>query len=276
MERPEVSDDYVSLLKRYIALAPYLVPASAKEAPKTPSHPDLHLDNIFVDPNTKKITHIIDWQSTSACEPFLQSGFPQMLAPLNAAVSAGTDDADTEGQQTEKEKRQKEVDALAYYRSLLRVRSPQRWAALNEKHLLVRTKPVSIVSGCWPREDLFSFRHALIDVIAHWDELVPGGTSCPAGFTDEELELHRSKMEIIQGLSTAMHQLQDENIIPLGDMVRREDYEQAQQLNRQFKKMFVELAEDDRQRELHSKVWPYQEIPTFEHSYDARCSTWPR
>ncbi|KAK2820002.1 hypothetical protein FQN49_007819 [Arthroderma sp. PD_2] len=54
MEHPEIPEDYLSLLQRYVALAPYLVPAASRDAPKTLSHPDLHLDNIFVDPNTKK------------------------------------------------------------------------------------------------------------------------------------------------------------------------------------------------------------------------------
>lgn len=259
MERPEVPDDYVSLLRRYIALAPYLVPASAKEAPKTVSHPDLHLDNIFVNPGSTKITHIIDWQSASVCEPFLQSGFPQMLAPLSAAVSDRINNANTEGQQAGNDTQQN-ADALAYYRSLLKMKIPWRWTALNEKYLSIRTKPVSLVSGCWLRDDLFSFRHSLINVIAHWSELAPSGPSCPAEFTDDELELHRSEMEIIEGLSTVMHQLQNENIIPLGGMVRRDDYKQAQELNRRFKRMFVDLAEDDHQRDLHSKVWPYQEV----------------
>jgi hypothetical protein len=259
MERPEVPDDYLSLLKRYIALAPYLVPASAKEAPKTISHPDLHLDNIFVNPTAKKITHIIDWQSTSVCESFFQSGFPQMLAPVGASVSDRINDANTDCRQAGKDKQQN-ADALEYYQGLLKTKMPQRWAALNEKYLSVRTKPVSLVSGCWLREDLFSFRHSLINVIAHWNELMSGGGSCPAEFTDNEIELHHSEMEIIEGLSTIMHQLQSENIIPLGGMVRRDDYKQAQELNRQFKRMFVELAENEHQRELHSKVWPYQEV----------------
>jgi aminoglycoside phosphotransferase (APT) family kinase protein len=38
---------------------------------KTLSHPDLHLDNIFVDPDTKRITHIIDWQSAVISDVFL-------------------------------------------------------------------------------------------------------------------------------------------------------------------------------------------------------------
>ncbi|KAK2820003.1 hypothetical protein FQN49_007820, partial [Arthroderma sp. PD_2] len=89
--------------------------------------------------------------------------------------------------------------------------------------------------------------------MAHWSKLVPNGDPCPVEFTSEELEVHNSELEMIEGLSTVMHQLQDENIIPLGGMVRPVDYEQAVELNERFKKMFVDLAENDHQRELHSK-----------------------
>ncbi|KAK2756950.1 Phosphotransferase enzyme [Arachnomyces sp. PD_36] len=264
MEHPEVPNDYISLLERYIALAPYLVPASAKEedgGSKTISHPDLHLDNIFVDPDTWKITNVIDWQSACIREQCMQSAFPQMLAPLSASGSNGRNDA---GQKVGDDKPQ-DLDLLTYYQKLLKKNMPRRWEALNEKHLSIRTKPTSLVSGCWLRDDIFSFRHSLINVIAHWGDLASAPSSkpsypCPAEFTDEELERHRSEMDIIEGLSTVMHQLQDEDLIPVGGMVQRDDYEQARELNRRFRQMFIDLAEDDHQRELHSKVWPYQEV----------------
>ena len=60
-----------------------------------------------------------------------------------------------------------------------------------------------------------------------------------------------------------MHQLEAENMIPLGGMVRPEIYEQAQHANNRFKKLFISLAEDEQQRVLHAKVWPYQDAPSL-------------
>jgi hypothetical protein len=77
-------------------------------------------------------------------------------------------------------------------------------------------------------------------------------------FTDEELILHQNEMELIEGLSSVMHQLQDEAMIPLGGMVRPEDYQRLEELNNRFKKSFVDSGENDRQRALHTNVWPYQ------------------
>jgi hypothetical protein len=54
-------------------VAPLLVPQNNEVANSTLLwHPDLHLDNVFVDPESYKITPIVDWQSTTAAPVFFQ------------------------------------------------------------------------------------------------------------------------------------------------------------------------------------------------------------
>ena len=65
-------------------------------------------------------------------------------------------------------------------------------------------------------------------------------------------------MELIEGILSTMHQLQDEGMVPFGGMVKRELYEKVKGLNNHFKEEFVGLAEDERQKVLYAKVWPYQ------------------
>lgn len=62
IDSPEKPSEYVALLEKYLALSPYL--ASWLEPPNRISHLDLHRENIFVDPETYRITSIIDWQQT--------------------------------------------------------------------------------------------------------------------------------------------------------------------------------------------------------------------
>lgn len=64
--------------------------------------------------------------------------------------------------------------------------------------------------------------------------------------------------EYIEGLSVVMRQLEDEGYIPLGGMVRPQYYEHARKANEYFKQEFVDLAENESQKEMHAKVWPYQ------------------
>lgn len=241
-EHPETPDDYISLLRRYTELT-HLAPTLVCEQPNRISHPDLHLDNIFYDPETNRITCIIDWQLASVSPTSLQRSYPPMLE-----ISA----------KAETSKRAHEETLLDYYYDGIKKAGPSRWKILSEPALTVLTDLVSLVPGCWDREDLFSLRNALILAVARWDEINHCGGPCPVNFTEEELLQHQNEMELIEGISTIMHQLQDEGLIPLGGMVRQEYYERAEALNTHFRDEFVGLAATEHERELHARVWPYQ------------------
>src|SRR6266536_2457297 len=166
IETPDSPDDYISLLKRYLQLLPYLSPGPFRTSL---SHPDLHLDNIFVDPDTKKITCIIDWQSASVSEPFLQHSIPRMLLPvsLGERLEAAPDESNARADSN------RTTDPLSHYQNLSRHKNEQRWAAINLHNRSLLTEPVSLLCGAWTRNDVFSFRHALIHIAARWQEIAP-------------------------------------------------------------------------------------------------------
>lgn len=245
MESPELSEDFLLLLKHYIQLAPHLIPKpSGETCVKTLSHPDLHIDNIFVDPVTRKITNISDWQSTSVSEIFLQRAFPPMLSLDHDYPKIGEEQSQ---------------DLLDQYKGLTETCNPRRWTVVKDGHLSILTEPISLLCGACNREDIFPFRHALITVVANWPKLFPDSSPCPVHFTELELELHGKEMELIEGLEDIMYLRQEENLISLGGVVRPEHYEQAQCTNIRFKEMFISSAENEQQRALHERVWPYQD-----------------
>lgn len=243
MASPETPSDYITLLKDYMALSPYLASYPSTELPNRISHPDLHLDNIFVDPGTNRITCIIDWQQACVSPISLQRSHPQMLE-LSALSHPG--------------KGKDERDLLSHYYNAIKESDPVRWKVLADPLLQVKTNPISLVPGCWDREDLFSLRAALITAVAHWDAIGLHGTPCPVKFGEEELLRHQDEMDLLEGISTILHQLQNDGLIPLGGMVRPGYYDRAMELNNYFRNEFINLAENEHQRELHSKVWPYQ------------------
>lgn len=98
----------------------------------------------------------------------------------------------------------------------------------------------------------------MITAVAHWDDISNSKAKCPIEFTEKELEQHQSEMELIEGVSMILHQLHDDGLISLGGMVPPERYEDARKWNDYFKQEFINLAEDEKQKELHAKVWPYQ------------------
>jgi hypothetical protein len=253
IETPVSPDDYISLLNRYLQVAPYVSPGPFRTSL---SHPDLHLDNIFVDPDTKKITCIIDWQSASVSEPFLQYRIPRMLLPVDRRSSYGLE---TMAEQFGSgEGSNKTADLLSHYRNLSRLKNEQRWAAVNLHNRSLLTDPVSLLCGAWSKSDVFSFRHALIHLASRWKEIVPATTPCPIQFTEHELQLHNSELELVEGLGEVLHQLQSDDLIPLGGMVPREGYEQALHVNNVVREMFVDMAQSESQKALYSRIWPYQ------------------
>jgi hypothetical protein len=254
VEDPESPDEFRSLLERYITLAPCLIPlASNGTDAKTLSHPDLHLDNIFFAPETGKIVSIIDWESASICEMFLQRGIP----PLLRCSDIGSSDQARNGRPEEHKSNkvgEQDTDLLSCYKHLTKTTNPRRWSVLTEEKISLLKKPVSLVCDAWNRKDVFSFRHALINVVANWKRIAPDTTPCPIDFTEAELALHGEEIELLEGLGSIMHQLQDTDLIPLGGMVRCEQYNRAQEANMLFRDEFIALAEDDRQKVVHLKV----------------------
>lgn len=241
MDSPETPSQYIALLEKYITLSPYL--ASWLELPNRISHPDLHLDNIFVDADTFRIASIIDWQHAHISPISLQRPHPQLLE-LSASPQS--------------KQGQHERSLLNLYYDAVMTTDPIRGKALSDLLFQAMKSPIAIVPGCWDREDQFSLRNVLIAIIARWDDMGHGETACPATFEEEELLRHQDEMDMLQGIYNILQQLHDECLIPLGGMVRPELYQRAMELNDLFKSEFVSLAENEQQRELHAKVWPYQ------------------
>lgn len=216
LELPETPSDYISLVSRYIALAPYLV-SKSNELPNRISHPDLHLDNIFINPKTNQITCIIDWQRTSISPMPFQRPFPQMLE-----ITSSREDEHTE----------LEKSLLGHYQNTTMAIDPLRWEVLNDPLLSVKINPPSLVPCCWDHQCLFPLRNALIAAMAHWDNITNHSRlPCPIDFTTDELLQHQSEMELIEGILLIMHQLQDEEMVPFKGMVKPEFYEKAKKLN---------------------------------------------
>lgn len=244
-------DEYVSLLEWYLQLVPYLAPSPFRTSL---SHPDLHLDNIFVDPETKKITYIIDWQSAAVSEPFFQNDIPQMLTPVDSG-SSYTKLAPTTEDRERNQDSSRTANLLSHYQTLHHNINEKRWAATNFHTRTLCMEPGSLLTGAWSRNDVFSFHHALIHVVARWHELAPATTPCPIQL--EEDELHMDELDILEGLREVLQQLEKGNMIPLGSMVPRENYEHAMKISNKVKEIFVDIAESESQRVLFSKLWPY-------------------
>ncbi|KAI9723237.1 MAG: hypothetical protein M1812_001119 [Candelaria pacifica] len=239
IEVPETPGDYISLLERYLQLIPYL-PLSPSRT--TISHPDLHLDNIFVDVTRRKMS-IIDWQSASVSEPFLQHNIPRMLIPVGPR-SSSKDSKNAPKDPNIVEDRRAAIDLLSHYQNLSKLKNKPRWAAINTPYRSLLTNPVSLICGA---RSLGGDR-----------SLYPLGP-CPIQFTRLELEWHDTELGNVEGISGVLHAPNDNDSIPLGGIVPRGHYERAKDINARIFKMFVDMAENPSEKAIFSQVWPYQD-----------------
>lgn len=264
----ELPDDDLALLTQYMDVAPYLVPSSTdKEATSNVLwHPDLHLDNVFVDPETHDITSIVDWQSASIAPLFYQSNIPRMFKHTQPIQEAGwTIPERPENFNELSQDEQKKIDndleceiMHKYYAAQVCKRAPFHWTVLQQPMVPMIRKPVWLVSGVWENKDLFFLCQSLIELATHWDDISPE-IPCPIKFTEKDIELHSKEEENMDGVGQMLALFRDQGVLPVDGMVEPKDYETARENSRKFKDMFIGLAKDEAERELFTKIWPYQE-----------------
>ncbi|KAJ5508002.1 phosphotransferase enzyme family protein [Penicillium freii] len=227
-------------------------------------HPDLHLDNIFVNPNTYQITRIVDWQSACVAPLFYQSGVPKLCKKDGHVREGWVVPRRPEDFESLSESEQKRIDddleseiLHKYYEAQVCKRAPRHWAVLQQQTVPTIRKPVWLVTGAWENRDLFFLRESLMELVANWEELFPG-IACPIEFSREDVEFQAKEQENINGVGHLLTLFRDEAVLPVDGMVDPKDFDIARENCRKFKEIFVRLGKDDDERELFRNLWPYQ------------------
>lgn len=264
----ELPDDGLALLTQYMDVASYLVPSSTDEAATSNVlwHPDLHLDNVFVDPETHDITSIVDWQSACVAPLFYQSNVPRMFKHSRPVQEGWVIPERPENFNKLSQDEQKKIDdgleseiMHKYYAAQVCKRAPRHWTVLQQPMVPIIRKPVWLVSGAWENRDLFFLRQSLISLATHWDDIFPDSQlPCPIKFTEKDIELHSKEEENMDGIGQILALFQDQGVLPVDGMVEPKDYKIACENSRKFKNIFIGLAKDKAERELYTKLWPYQ------------------
>ncbi|KAJ5941369.1 phosphotransferase enzyme family protein [Penicillium verrucosum] len=231
--------DGVTLLEKYVDVSPYLIPDpnDKTSASNVLWHPDLHLDNVFVDPNTCQITRVVDWQSACVAPLFYQSTVPRLCRhprPVREGWAIPERPEDFENlSQDEQKKIDDDLESETihkYYEAQVYKRAPLHWAVLQQPTIPIIRKPVWLVSGVWENP-----------------------------FSDEEINLHFKEEENIKGVGQMLLLFREQAILPVDGMVEAEDYDVARENCRKFKDIFIGLAKDENEGELFRNLWPYQE-----------------
>ncbi|TAQ88177.1 hypothetical protein B7494_g3491 [Chlorociboria aeruginascens] len=267
---PEMPEEVIDLLDKYLTLAPSsMVPPCGETDTHSSTlwHPDLHLDNVYVDPKSKQITRIIDWQSAAIMPFFYQCGLPRMFKHPGTISDDWTSPKLPEGYDSlnkiEKAKIDSDRNSKAchkYYIAETKSRNPTHWAALQLEYANMRREPIRLVMNVWEDRDVFFLRRSLLAIVEQWQNLCPGCGACPISFNEEELALHAAEEESMSNVGEILRLFRESWGLPPNGMVAPADFDKVRAAVAELKESFLENADNNTERELFAKLWPYQNM----------------
>jgi hypothetical protein len=264
----EQPNDMLELLDQYLKLAPAMLSPSTPDDinASTLWHPDLHIDNLFVDPGTLQITSVIDWQSTAALPLFYQCGVPKMIRhqePVSLNLSDWPklphDFKDlSQDQKAYAENMHKSVQLHQHYLRITRRDNNRHWAALELQDEL-RVQPVRIVQQVWEQNAVFYLRRALMRLVENWDMLCPDSGQCPVRFSKRDFDLYNREIEKRELVSDTLKLVQKNyGLHPDGTVDPNKYNEMKTELER-LKTFCLDAAEKEEERFTVERLWPYQD-----------------
>jgi hypothetical protein len=275
LTEPEMPHEMLNLIDRYLQLAPAMVPSQSTEDIDIHSptlwHSDLHPNNIFVDPESKKISHIIDWQSTSSLPLFYNHHVSTVIKHRGPALTVLDDlnswpEAPQNYHSMPPDEKTYIDNAIGseflhkYYLSSTRVKIPRRWAVLQRvDELNSRTEPAGWVQSAWSDNDTFFFRRALMRIANRWDDLCPAAGPCPWVFSEDEIASYEHEKETRGYVSTILTYFRDNWAVPADGRIEVERFDEVRVEMKRMKDHFVGSADDEEEKELAEKIWPYED-----------------
>lgn len=273
--KPELPHEMLSLIDRYLQLTPAMVPSQLTEDIDIHSptlwHPDLHPNNIFVDPESKKLSHVIDWQSASSLPLFYHCHVPTAIKHHGPALTV-LDDLDSWPEPPQNyhslspDEKTYIDNAIGseylhkYYLSSTRVKNPRPWAVLQRAaELNLRTGPAGWVQSAWSNNETFFLRRALMSIADRWEVLCPDAGPCPWVFTEDELASYEHEKETRGYVSTFLAYFQDNWGVPVDGCIEVGRFAEVRAEMKRMRAHFVGSADDEEEKELAEKIWPYED-----------------
>lgn len=235
----------MELIDKFSALQEQLIRPEFDHDPCTLSHPNLSLDNIWIDPRSEKIVSLTGWQSTAITPPLLKRPYPRFL--------------DTEFQTQSDDRSQ--ILPKERYRELVKISDPLRYDRMfsNPQKYELLVGPMSSIFNAWNNGGLFRLRESLLAVRNLQQLVLTNPVPELEQFSSEEIESHAKEKYARQELDMLFNMIQNIQhtvIIPKDGRVLAEDFERAQKLSEDYREQYINLAAGGR-KTLHRKAWPF-------------------
>ncbi|CAI7644528.1 unnamed protein product [Penicillium pancosmium] len=260
----------LAALNYYLQLINHLLPTDPSISSSFLWHNDLHVDNIFVNPqNPWEILSIIDWQSVDlrplfdhTQKPFfLDYDGPSLKLRERPKLPENLSEMSLEAQKEAKDLHYR-MELAAYYKML----TYRDTRVLHDATEFTETKSfdMMLLSQKLAEDGEAMYQWCVKELEAEWSNLpgvqAAGNPSFPFHFSSEEVStIDRDAEDADQGMEL-MRSLKQSlgNLCPEKGLVRLENYDAAKALLRQKKEeLMAQLGCSDDERRVWDHCWPF-------------------
>ena len=154
---------HISLLHRYLEVAPYLLPSDPEVVAPHLWHTDLHAANIFV--KNGHISSVIDWQGALTAPLILQARHPRLVdyhGDIILKAPANFKDLEPEAKSRMRDQMAKSIILYLYEKQIAK-EVPLLDKAIRFNHGRTRCEPIQFVGDTWD-DDILPLRESLIRI----------------------------------------------------------------------------------------------------------------
>jgi aminoglycoside phosphotransferase (APT) family kinase protein len=263
-------EDYLKLLESYQVLAPYLLPKDPKHSYNQPTlrHPDPAPGNIYISPETGRVTCLIDWQHTIVQPCILAAGYPSAfenpddeMDPDLKFPQLPEDLASwSEHEKAAAQDLHRRRVLFHSYRVFNGNRNRSHLAALNDPLHFGRKMLVERASRQWTGDSV-TLRGLLMRAVQYWEHLPDvAGIRCPIEFESSEREAFLDTEDFWQKMSIGLRMWHDKVGMSEEGWVLNYDYENAKQKLVDLKEEIWKQCEGDAEdEEWFCAGWPFRD-----------------
>jgi hypothetical protein len=276
-EKQEPSD-HANNLRRYLLLAPSLVPDDDSLTAFCIRHPDLNLENVKVsrDSSGLQIRSVLDWQHAAVLPLFLHAGMPYDIQNEEDEVSRRMtkpklpDDFDELSQDEQRLEKNLLRRRLIHYDYVL---STAVYNRVHHKGLVYPfgnfcRRIFNYATAPWEGETI-KLQLALIEMVVGWERFAKDDAPCPVVFTPDEIDAAVKLGKELEAADENERTLR--NLVGYGPetWVPAAEYEKAMATGQAMKQKMLEVdSEDemmtDEKRALIVACWPLEDMDEVE------------
>ncbi|KAG2420999.1 hypothetical protein HFD88_000614 [Aspergillus terreus] len=253
-------------LQDYMKALPFLLPKDEEVSKPVLWHPDLHADNIFVNPNNPtEIVSVIDWQAVNLSPLFLQARHPGLIE-FDGPIPEGLQSIElpdnfeqlSPEEQLEAKKLRAAQSLYKLYEIQLIRQCPEIYRALQFRDSL--PGQIMGLSGSIFSDGEPVFEGMLMRLEEQWSTHVGSSVPCPLSFSESE----RARQKEDEAMWSGSVELMDEFLSRVGayrgwdGWVNHNNYDRMKgQLERCTKDFWRDHSHSKEEENQWKSIWPF-------------------